>query len=202
MESKHIYNEKELLTQIAGGDTNAFDTLFRLHWDHIYSAAFLASRSAEFAEDVAQEIFLWVWKERHKMVEVENVRAYLYGAARNFILRKLKRFTIEENYKRTLTRQVLAKAGATPETQVQFKELQARIEAGIRLLPPQQQRAFRLSREHGLSHEAISSEMGLSAHTVKDYIVKSLAFLRKYIARYGDISLIYLISGYSIFFLH
>jgi RNA polymerase sigma-70 factor (ECF subfamily) len=199
----HNSNEQDLLARIAAGDTAAFDTLFRLHWDHVYSVAFLASRSADFAKDVAQEVFLWVWKERQQITAVENIRAYLYGATRNFILRKLKRATVEENYKRSLVHPgaYIMQAQATPEMNARLKELQQLIEAGIRKLPPQQQRAFRLSREQGLSHEAIAREMGLSGHTVKDYIVKALAFLRKYIAQYGDILMVCLFAGYvKIFF--
>jgi len=199
----HNYNEQDLLRRIAAGDTAAFDALFRLHWDHVYSVAFLASKSADFAKDVAQEVFLWVWKERQQVAAVENIRAYLYGATRNFILRKLKRATVEENYKRSLSHPLdyITQADVSPETGARLKELQQLIEAGIRKLPPQQQRAFRLSREQGLSHEAIAREMDLSGHTVKDYIVKALAFLRKYIAQYGDILMLCLFAGYvKIFF--
>lgn len=184
--------------RIAGGDTAAFDALFRLHWDHVYSVAFLASKSADFAKDVAQEVFLWVWKERQQMTTVENIRGYLYQATRNFILRKLKRATVEENYKRSLSHPLgyITQTDVTPEMNARLKELQQLIEAGIRKLPPQQQRAFRLSREQGLSHEAIAREMGLSGHTVKDYIVKALAFLRKYVTQYGDVLLIFLFASY------
>jgi len=184
--------------RVAAGDTAAFDALFRLHWDHVYSVALLASRSADFAKDVAQEVFLWVWKERQQMTTVQNIRAYLYQATRNFILRKLKRATIEENYKRSLSNPLgyITQSESGPETNARLKELQQLIETGIRKLPPQQQRAFRLSREQGLSHEAIAREMGLSGHTVKDYIVKALAFLRKYITQHGDVLLIYLFASY------
>ncbi|SEN14525.1 RNA polymerase sigma-70 factor, ECF subfamily [Chitinophaga rupis] len=198
MSNQVVHNEQDLLMRMAAGDTVAFDTLFRLHWDHVYSVAFLASRSADFAKDVAQEVFLWVWKERQQMTTVQNIRGYLYQATRNFILRKLKRATIEESYKRSLSHPLgyITQAEATPEMNARLKELQQLIEAGIRKLPPQQQRAFRLSREQGLSHEAIAREMGLSGHTVKDYIVKALAFLRKYITQYGDILLVCLFAGY------
>jgi len=63
-------------------------------------------------------------------------------------------------------------------------ELQNSIQLGISLLPPQQQRAFRLSRDHGLTHEQIGRLIGVSKKTVKDYIVRSIAFLRQHLAQH------------------
>jgi RNA polymerase sigma-70 factor (ECF subfamily) len=68
------------------------------------------------------------------------------------------------------------------------------VESGISRLPPQQQKAFRLSREKGLSHEEISLHMGVSRGAVKDYIVRSITFLRKYLREHA-LLLIALLSG-------
>lgn len=195
MTNTHLNTERQLLHEVAEGDTSAFSAIFRLHWDHVYSVALLASKSVDFAEDVAQEVFLWLWKEREKAPGIENLKAYLYGATRNFVLRKLKRSSVEENYRRSiLTPPLLSQSDSSPESGMQYKELKKVLEKAVLQLPPQQQRAFRLSREQGMSHENIAQEMALSVNTVKDYIVKSLAFLRKYVALHHDTLLIYLLA--------
>jgi len=193
--------DHNLLERLASGDASAFDMLFRKYWDHVFSAALLASKSVSFAEDVAQEVFLWVWKERLQMARVENLKAYLYRATRNFILRKLKRIKIEDTCGQSLLRQVFTTAPGNPETAATYKELHRFMEQGISKLPAQQQRAFRLSREKGMTHEAISREMGLSINSVKDYIVKSLAFLRKYLANYGEVWMVAFLVHLSKLFL-
>ena len=73
---------------------------------------------------------------------------------------------------------------AEQESMMGLKNLQESLQQGIAQLSPQQQRAFRLSREHGLTHDDISKLMGVSKKTVKDYIVRSLAFLRPLLDRY------------------
>ncbi len=177
-------SEKELLNRLADSDPAAFETLFHTYWDRIYSTALLLSRSTAWAEDVAQELFLWIWKERRQINTVENLEAYLSRAARNLMLGRLRHLKVEDKYKMTL----LARAGHSeqenPESVFSQRELHGLVENAIGLLPPQQQRAFRLSREQGLSHLQISKIMNLSTNTVKDYIVKSLAFLRKYLSQY------------------
>jgi RNA polymerase sigma-70 factor (ECF subfamily) len=75
-------------------------------------------------------------------------------------------------------------AEAEQESALALKNLQESLQEGISRLSPQQQRAFRLSREQGLTHDDISKLMGVSKKTVKDYIVRSLAFLRPILDRY------------------
>ena len=73
------------------------------------------------------------------------------------------------------------------EEYIGLKQLETSIQEGIAKLPPQQQRAFKLSREQGLTHEQISARMGVSKKTVKDYIVRSIAFRRPFLKRYSSI---------------
>lgn len=73
---------------------------------------------------------------------------------------------------------------AEQESLLGLKNLQQSIQQSISQLSPQQQRAFRLSREQGLTHDDISKLMGVSKKTVKDYIVRSLAFLRPILDHY------------------
>jgi RNA polymerase sigma-70 factor (ECF subfamily) len=70
-------------------------------------------------------------------------------------------------------------------------QLQVTIQQGIAQLPPQQQRAFRLSREQGLNHDQIGQLIGVSKKTVKDYIVRSLAFLRQHLAQHIKLLLLF-----------
>lgn len=171
------------MRRLSSGDEQAFNELFRACWDQVYSTALLISKSPGFAEDAAQEVFLWVWKERSQLKDVQNIEAYLGVATRNFILRKLRRLDLEQRYRQSLLHQ--KHEPATTEASLHVKHLEQLLQKGINLLPPQQQRAFKLSREGGMSHEDISRAMNLSVNSVKDYIVKALAFLRKYLAQHG-----------------
>lgn len=190
-----LHNEKALVLGVAQGDTLAFEQLFRTHWDAVFSFAFLMMKNADLADDIAQDVFLDFWKEREKMDVVENVKGFLLNSVKFAVHKRLRRMKVEEAYKNYQAGRIDLSAGG--DGNLQLKELQETLREGISRLPPQQQRAFRLSREQGLSHEEISAEMGVSRKTVKDYIVRSIAFLRLYLGQYGDISIYLLLLWYS-----
>lgn len=179
------YNEKELLLKIANGESNAFETLYELWYDKVYGTALLVSKSPEMASDVTQDVFLVVWRDRAKMTAVEKLGAFLFITTRNMVYNKLKRQDLETAYRSY----ILPHTEADNDTVIflHLKELQQTVEDAVSQLPPQQQRAFRLSREQGLSHEEIALELGISQKSVKDYIVRALAFLRTYLRQSGEL---------------
>jgi RNA polymerase sigma-70 factor (ECF subfamily) len=105
---------------------------------------------------------------------------------------------VEEAYANYLRQKSSTETSDMPEQEeyLRYKELQSTIQEGISQLPPQQQRAFKLSREEGLSHDQISQLMGVSKKTVKDYIVRSIAFLRPYLKHYSGL-LILIFNNYE-----
>ncbi len=171
---------------MTAGDADAFSQLFNRYWDKVYSTALVFTKSSELAEDTAQEVFMRLWQNRGKAGEIDNLDAFLFIATRNLIYNRLNRMKLEEAYSHYLQYQVTT-LHTGPETFAEERELQAIIEAGIQQLPPQQQKAFRLSREKGLSHEEIGRQLGISKASVKDYIVKAIAFLRRYLQEHAAI---------------
>lgn len=182
------YTDQLLLQQMAAGSEEAFCRLFDHYWNRVYSSALVLTKSPPMAQDIAQEVFLQLWQHREKAVDIQKLDGFLFISARNLIFKKMSRLKLEEAYQHYLSYQVMAASGET-NVPTEFKELQTIVEAGISQLPPQQQKAFRLSRERGLSHEEISHQMGVSRAAVKDYIVRSLAFLRKYLREHALIAI-------------
>jgi RNA polymerase sigma-70 factor (ECF subfamily) len=184
------YNEHELLHCLSEGDESAFEELFFHHWDHVYSLSLLFMKSAQLANDISQDVFLSLWKERMNLQVVENLKGYLYNSVKFLVHKRYRRMKVEVAYANYLEH----KSSSAPvisdqETYLELKQLQSTIQEGISHLPPQQQRAFRLSRENGLTHDQISQLMGISKKTVKDYIVRSIAFLRPFLKHYGGLLL-------------
>lgn len=172
----------DILLLVARGDEEAFGQLFNTHWDRVFSTAMIILKSYEAAEDVAQEVFLKFWNAREKAAEIEDLNAWLFITTRNLVYSRLRRMKLEEAYLNLSKSKTLTLAEPGAEQLAEYNELKQFIEEGINNLPSQQQIAFRLSREKGLTHEEIGAQMGISPRTVKDYIVKALAFLRTYLS--------------------
>lgn len=171
---------------MSAGEEEAFNQLFNIYWDKVYATALILTKSNQLAEDIAQEVFLRLWQNREKANGIENLEAYLFITARNLIYNRLSRIKLEIAYNNYLQHQ-FSTPGKDIEALAEFRQLRGIIAEGIQQLPPQQQKAFRLSREEGLNHEAISRQMGVSRATVKDYIVRAIAFLRKYLQEHATL---------------
>lgn len=180
------YNETFLLQKLSGGEESSFDELFYANWDKVYSTAMIMTKSHQMASDIAQDVFLSVWKNRHRMGDVQNFQGYLHNIVKFIVHKRLRRAKVEDAYTQYLSSAIKVRSSnAEPEEYLSLKQLQSNLQQGIAMLPPQQQRAFRLSREEGLTHVQISELMEVSTKTVKDYIVRALASLRPFVKRYG-----------------
>jgi RNA polymerase sigma-70 factor (ECF subfamily) len=178
------HNDQTLLQLLSQGDESAFDQLFHTYWDHVYSAAYYLTKSPELADDISQETFLLLWRNRSDVTEINNLQAYLYTSVKFQVHKTFRRMKVEDAFALYFRRQQAQQTSEEPESLLALKSLQESLHEGIARLSPQQQRAFRLSREQGLSHDDISKLMGVSKKTVKDYIVRSLAFLRPLLDHY------------------
>lgn len=84
-------SDVELLRLMRAGDENAFGELYRRRQGGVYRFALQMSGSPAVAEDVTQEAFIVLIRtvERYDP-ERGSVAAYLYGIARNYVLRRLE----------------------------------------------------------------------------------------------------------------
>ena len=81
-------SDDELLRRMNAGDEDAFTLLYRRRQGAIYRFALQMSGSATVAEDVTQEVFLVLIREPQAYDPCRgSLSAYLYGIARNFVLR-------------------------------------------------------------------------------------------------------------------
>jgi RNA polymerase sigma-70 factor, ECF subfamily len=79
-----------LLSRMQAGDEDAFSALYRRLQRGIYCFALQMSGSASVAEEVTQEVFLTLIRDpRRYDARRGSLPAYLYGIARNCVLRSL-----------------------------------------------------------------------------------------------------------------
>lgn len=175
-----IPNERELVERVASGNESAFEALFNSYWDTVYSFALLMTKSPVTAQDISQEVFLAILTRRDKLTEVTNFRGYLFQTVKFKVLTRLRRNKVETAYREFVTGRVDWQP-LSADAGIREKNLHEAVTQAIALLPQQQRTAFELSRMQGLTHEQISATMGISKKTVKDYIVRALAFLRKHL---------------------
>ncbi|MBN9299199.1 MAG: RNA polymerase sigma-70 factor [Filimonas sp.] len=175
------YNEKILLEQIASGNASAFGTLFQQYKDKVYALCMYMTRSELIAEEITQETFLKVWVKRTELTHVNYFNAYLRTIARNEVISYLRRMAKEQLVLTATQLQPSQLQENTVDHIVAYREYERLLKKFIDQLPRQQRIAYLLSREEGLSYEAIAAKMGLSIETVREYIKKALRAIRTFV---------------------
>ncbi|HJU94360.1 MAG TPA: RNA polymerase sigma factor [Pyrinomonadaceae bacterium] len=95
MNLKNDLNDFELLRLMLAGDEEALSVLYRRRQGSIYRFALQMSGSQTIAEDVTQEVFLFLMRDGHLFDPAKGtVSAFLLGVARNYVLRRLR---VEQN---------------------------------------------------------------------------------------------------------
>ncbi len=85
-------SDAELLRLISTGDERAFAAFYREHQGGLYRFGLLMSGSRQIAEEVVQEVFLALIREPSRYDSARgSLSSYLYGMARNQVLRSLRR---------------------------------------------------------------------------------------------------------------
>jgi RNA polymerase sigma-70 factor (ECF subfamily) len=183
-----------LAARVRGGDTAAFEALFRRHYDGLFAFAERYLRSAEAAEDVTVDVFARVWERRAEWTLRGSPRAYLYSAVRNEALALLRRRRMVERAHADAVREDrrpgMGSAPAPSDADAQANELAAAAEAAIAALPDRTQEAFVLLRQHGLSYAEIAATMEISVKTVEVHVSRALRALREHLAPFLAVLLV------------
>lgn len=181
------YNEEELLKLVAGGNERAFSEVVDHYAPVVYSQLLIYLKDVHRAEEVSQDIFMAIWRNREKLPGMENFPGYLYVSTRNKILTVIKeRVMATQEPPEDRLHSLLA----DPASEVEFKELVEGLRRGIDLLPARRREVFMLSRQENLTYDEIAARLGLSKNTIKEHISEALSFLRDYLNRGMDVVLV------------
>jgi RNA polymerase sigma-70 factor (family 1) len=184
-------NGNELIIRVVQGDEIAFGELFRQYKNKLYSFIFHLSGNATIAEDVLQDVFLKIWRDRGQLTGIDNFNAYLYRMAQNTAINVLRRQSREALLLNEVQR--LAPEGVQGDELLAAKEVRTALQQAINNLPTQQRKVYQLGHEQGLTYEQIAGSLGISTSTVRNHMVQALKAIREYIALHFPPLLIYLV---------
>src|SRR5689334_24410198 len=91
MTAKNDLSDNDLLRLMLGGDEDALGQLYRRRQGSVFRFALQMSGSRSIAEDVTQEVFLFLMRDGHVFDPARGaLTAFLLGVARNHVLRRLR----------------------------------------------------------------------------------------------------------------
>jgi len=168
--------DEKLLNDLARGDSSAFEKVFKLHYVPLCNYAIKFVRLPEIAEEVVQEVFIYLWEKRRTIQINGSINAYLFRAVRNRSINYLKLQLPKDNNKEALS--PVMEVVDPVHDEDNLKELKFKIDKAIDNLPRQCKIIFNLSRNAGLTYAEIAEEMGISIKTVENQISIALKKLK------------------------
>jgi RNA polymerase sigma-70 factor (ECF subfamily) len=140
-------------------------------------------------KDLAQEVFVELWKKRADLDIHTSLRAYLRRAGVNRALNYLKsnkRFQIELHDDQFPD---------TPDTETADRleqdaraQMEDTLGKALDALPEKCRVVFSLSRFEQFSHKEIAEQLGISTKTVENQITKAMKILRDFAHKHLDLS--------------
>ncbi len=186
-------NEIELIQGLRNGDEAAFKYLVDTYKDRIFNTAIGIVQNAEDAEDVAQEVFIQVYRSIHNFKGESKLSTWLYRIATT---RSLDLLRSRKSKKRFGFIQRLFGDGNEPLYELpdfnhpgvtlEQKENAAKLFKAIAQLPENQKTAFALHKLEDLSYQEVSKIMQISISAVESVMHRAKQNLRKMLEKEGS----------------
>lgn len=177
-----------LLNEMKKGNREAFNGVFRYFYPRVM--AYVASMvEQKVAEDIVQDVFLYIWENREKLYVSEGFHSYLFQSAytrcldhfkKNLSVEKYHSFTYEkylEDY------QKLLKGDNPVIEELCTKDFYRRLYELLEQLPMQRREIFILTYIKGLTAKEIAGQTGMPQRTVESHLYLALRFLKKHMSK-------------------
>lgn len=177
-------SDEDLVQGIIAGDPQALEALFRRYHRNLVAFAQLYVRNPAVAEELVQDVYFNVWRQRTEWNPRGSLRAYLYGAVRNHAANRVREKRVRAKWREEAGPGTVHGAATSrgPDADLQFREMIGAIERVLDEMPPRQRVVFTLSRHQGLSYAEIAAVLNISRKTVEAHMGRALALLRTRLA--------------------
>ncbi|MDA8126224.1 MAG: sigma-70 family RNA polymerase sigma factor [Deltaproteobacteria bacterium] len=179
--------DEALMARIAGGETRAFAILVGRHRRRVLNMIYRSLGDRTQAEDVAQEVFLRVWRAAGGYSPKAKFTTWVYRIAVNLCLDAIKSARHRQSFIQPAGLPESATEGESsvgdnapsPEELLIDAEKASRIFVALQELPANQRLAVVLKRFDGLAYEEISRILGCSVPAVESLLVRAKKTLRE-----------------------
>ena len=183
-----------LMLQVRDGNAAAFEELVVRYQSRLVSVLEQLVPRREYAEDLAQEVFLRIYRARLTYKPDAKFCTWLFtiannvakNAKRTFARRREVGVSTQPNDERpaTLDQMALAASSLMPARQLDKVERAEMVRAAIQSLDERQRLALMLSKFEGLSYLEIATAMELSIEATKSLLFRAREKLREKLQPY------------------
>lgn len=185
--SDPIDSDAALMIRVKQGDVRAFEDLVEKYKQPVVNLIYRTLPDAAEAEDLAQNVFIQVYKSAHRYRVTAKFSTWLYTIARNLCLNEIRRRSrhraesLDHHPSEDSdqpARQFEDRKSAPPPDQLLQQELASKVEAALADLPESQRTALLLFREDEMSYEEIAKILDCTLSATKSLIHRARETLK------------------------
>jgi RNA polymerase sigma-70 factor (ECF subfamily) len=182
----------ELMLRVKLGGSqaeDAFQELIELHQNAVIGTVAKMLGNSSEAEDIAQQVFIRLWKSAPRYEVKAKFTTFLYTITRNLVFNETKRkqrkkeHSLEERQENSFT-QIEDKVATRPDQEFLQAELKNEVDKAVRSLPEKQRLAVILRRYENMPYEQIADVLDLSVSAVKSQLFRARITLRESLSHY------------------
>lgn len=178
--------ESEILLRLKAGDELALQELMSRYKGPLAVSMSRLIKSREDIEELLQELFLRVWRNRGNL-DTERYRGYLYKIAENLVYDRLRKAAREKRLSVDYFTHII-EAYSHIEEGIFGKEMLEVLQRGIQQLPEQRRKVFELCKIEGKSYEEVSQLLSISVSTVNSHITNANASIKVYFKQHPELA--------------
>ncbi|WP_299557400.1 sigma-70 family RNA polymerase sigma factor [Seonamhaeicola sp.] len=175
--SSKFENSTILISSLKQGDEEAYRYLVKTYHKLLFNYAISLTNDRAMAQDVIQEVFMNIWRDRKKLHESYNLKNYIYKITYNKFINQYHKnraiSSIERAYMEALNESVDDNNAELLERKI------ALVTEGIANLPKKCKETFLLSKKEGLTNIEIAEYQNISIKTVEGHLTKAYSLLRE-----------------------
>ncbi|MCA9259182.1 MAG: sigma-70 family RNA polymerase sigma factor [Planctomycetales bacterium] len=184
------------MLQVREDDAEAFEELVLRYQSRLVSLLGHLVGRRDMAEDLAQDVFLRVYRSRKRYVPGSKFSTWLYTIAHNVASNALRGLARRREVRLSLPQQsgehlgdpldaaAIAASGQMPTRQADKRELRDVVNQAVAALSDRQREAVLLNKFEHLSYEEIAEVMELTPSAVKSLLSRARSNLRDVLEPY------------------
>ncbi len=181
-----LLSDAEIMLRVKAGDDSAFDHLVEKFRRPLVGFMYRLSRNPAVAEDLAQEVFLRVYRSRRTYKAEARFTTWLYRIATNLAVNHARDTRVERTQSSSLDEPEpetgatvdVADGAPSAEERLLREERMAAIRSHVEALPERQKMAVILHKYQGMDYREIAEVLDLSESATKSLLFRAYETLR------------------------
>ncbi|MDR1723313.1 MAG: RNA polymerase sigma-70 factor [Tannerella sp.] len=173
-----------IFNKIKLGDVKTFETVFRSYYASLCLYSSSITGRTDVAEDMVQDVFYNIWKNRESLQIKLSMKNYLYGAVRNHSIRYIEQLALQKRHIEETLHETGSGTEPSPQELLEYDELEGLINRILNKLPERCRLIFKMHRFGGKKYKEIADELSVSIKTVEADMTKAYCILQKDVEKF------------------